>query len=276
MSLHALVGRSRRQMRGSLIIGMGATAASAAVCFAFYAQFFPKGIMSAMEVNVPVVIFAFIAPLVAVLVFHFINRIGTERIKLEAARKLLRQESEQRRRLEAQLERQSQSDALTGLANQRYFRERLDQAAARSRRTSVPLSAIKFSVDSFDQLNRQYGHGGGDAILRAIARVCTDTLREVDVPARMGDCGFAVILENTALCQGRAVAERLSKGIDEMPVPTGAGNITVTCSYGVAQIDPRHKDVDDLLTAIDEALAQAANEGPGTVAVHGDEQAEAA
>ncbi len=92
MSLKALVGRSRRQVRGSLITGMGATVASAAVCFAFYAQFFPKGIMSAMEVNVPVVVFAFLAPVIAVMVFHFLSRISMERIKLDAARALLRQE----------------------------------------------------------------------------------------------------------------------------------------------------------------------------------------
>ena len=263
-------------MRGQLIIGLGATAASAAVCFAFYAQFFPKGIMSAMEVNVPVVVFALIAPLVAVVVFHFINRIGTEQIKLEAARKLLRQESEQRRRLEAQLERQSHRDPLTGLANQRYFRERLDQAAARSRRTSVPLASMRFSIDGFDQLNRQYGHAGGDVILRAVARVCQETLREVDVPARMDDSSFAVVLENTSLIQARSAAERLRKAIDEAPVPTGAGNITVTCSYGVAQIDPRQKDVDALLDAAVTALREAEADEPGKICAHSDEQAVAA
>ena len=183
MSLHALVGRSRRHVRGSLLTGLSATAATAAVCFAFYAQFFPKGITSAMEVSVPVLVIVMFAPVVAVVVYHFLNRIGTERIKLEAARKLLRQESDQRQRLEAQLERQTHSDSLTGLANKRHYRERLEQAAARARRTGVPLAAVTFSIDDFDKLNRQYGHAGGDAILRAIGRVCLDTLREVDVPA---------------------------------------------------------------------------------------------
>ena len=199
-----------------------------------------------------------------------------ERIKLDAARALLRQETEQRRRLEAQIERQTHSDPLTGLANQRHFRERLDQAAARSRRTSVPLAAIKFSVDDFDQLNRQYGHSGGDAILRTIARVCRETLREVDVPARVSGGGFAVVLENTTLAQGRAAAERLRQALDETPVLTGAGNITVTCSYGVAQIDPRHKDVEPLLAATEAALAQAKSGETGKICVHPDDQAEAA
>lgn len=276
MSLHALVGRSRRHVRGSLLTGLCATAATAAVCFAFYAQFFPKGITSAMEVSVPVLVLVMFAPVVAVVVYHFLNRIGTERIKLEAARKLLRQESDQRQRLEAQLERQTHSDSLTGLANKRHYRERLEQAAARARRTGVPLAAVTFSIDDFDKLNRQYGHAGGDAILRAIGRVCLDTLREVDVPARLDDCTFGVVLENTAVLQGRAAAERLRKAIEDTPVPTGAGNITVTCSYGVAQIDPRHKEVDELLDAAVKAMQQAMLAGPGKVVVWREDQPVAA
>lgn len=276
MSLRALVGRSRRNVRGSLLTGLAATALTAAVCFAFYAQFFPKGITTAMQVNVPVLVFLLLAPVIAVVIFHYMNRVGTERIKLEAARKLLRQESEQRRRLESQLDRQTHSDALTGLANERYFRERLEQAAQRARRTGVPLAAVKFSVDDFDKLNRQYGHGGGDAILRTIARVCIDTLRETDVPARITDSTFAVVLENTALLQGRAAAERMRKAIEDTPVPTGAGNIAITCSAGVAQIDARHKDVESLLAAATSALKEAEEGDPGTVCVHRDEHAEAA
>ena len=218
-----------------------------------------------MEVSVPVLVFVVLAPVIAVVIYHYVTRIGTERIKLEAARKLLRQESDQRRRLEAQLERQTQSDPLTGLANARHFRDRLEQAAARARRTGVPLSAIKFSVDDFDMLNRQYGHAGGDVILRAVARVCLDTLREVDVPSRLGDCTFGVLLENTPALQGRAAAERLRKAIEETPAPTGAGNIAVSCSYGVAQIDPRHQNIEDLLRAADSAMQQALVGGPGKV-----------
>jgi diguanylate cyclase (GGDEF)-like protein len=265
MSLHALVGRSRRHVRGSLLTGLSATAAAAAVCFASYALFFPKGVTSALETSVPVLVFVVLAPVVAVVIYHFKTSLGTERIKLEAARKLLRQESDQRRRLEGKLERKTRSDPLTGLANRRHFRDRLEQAAARARRTGMPLCAIKFAVDDFDKLNRQYGHAGGDDILCAVARVCLDTLREVDVPARLDDCAFGVLLENTPAMQGRAAAERLRKAIEETPAPTAAINIAVTCSFGVAQIDPRHQSIEDLLGAADSAMQQALLGGPSKV-----------
>lgn len=265
MSLHALVGRSRRHVRGSLLTGIGATAVAAAVCFASYALFFPEGVSSALETNVPVLVFLVLAPVVAVVIYHFKTRLGTERIKLEAARKLLRQEGDQRRRLEGQLERRTHSDPLTGLANRRHFRERLEQAAGRARRTGVPLCAVKFAVDDFDKLNRHYGHAGGDDILCAVARACLDTLRDVDVPARLDDSTFGILLENTHAMQGRAAAERLRKAIEETPAPTAAGNIVVTCSFGVAQIDPRYQNVEDLLGAADSAMQQALLGGPSKV-----------
>lgn len=276
MSLHALVGRSRRTVRSSLLLGLGATLLSGAVCYAAYIVFFPDSVHTALDVRVPLLVPAMLAPVIAVLVYHFSSRLATERIKLDAARKLLRQEAEQRRRAEAKVGQLIQSDQVTGLPNERCFQDRVAQAIARSRRNGAPLALMKIGIDRFDSIAQQFGREIIDEMMRQVARAVETSLREVDTPGRVADNVVAVLLENTGLIQARTVAERLKTQIEATAIPTPVGSIAVTCSLGIAQIDARHEDAADLFARSSEALRQARETGGGAVYLNRDDQMVAA
>jgi diguanylate cyclase (GGDEF)-like protein len=165
------------------------------------------------------------------------------------------------------------ADALTGLANRRGFDERLDEEWNRAEERRQPLALLLIDVDLFKSYNDIYGHIGGDACLRCIARVIAGTLqRHSDVAARFGGEEFAVILPNTEMETALIVAESVRQAIVTMNLPhTGNPNGIQTISVGVAAAVP-HGDasVTSLLTASDHALYRAKylgrNRVEGTVA----------
>ena len=97
------------------------------------------------------------------------------------------------------------TDELTGLSNNRRFRELISKEAARAERFGHELSLIMLDIDDFKQINDTYGHLQGDEVLRMVGRVLHLESRGVDEPARYGGEEFAVALPETGL-DGRARA----------------------------------------------------------------------
>jgi diguanylate cyclase (GGDEF)-like protein len=96
--------------------------------------------------------------------------------------------------------KQAETDALTGLYNQRYFHETLRREVLRAQRYERNLALILFDVDDFKSINDQIGHLAGDRVLAQAADRLRDAVRSVDVPCRIGGDEFAVILpESTAI-----------------------------------------------------------------------------
>ena len=88
----------------------------------------------------------------------------------------------------------AETDALTGLYNQRYFHETLRREVLRAQRYERNLALIVFDVDDFKAINDQIGHLAGDRVLAQAADRLREAVRSVDVPARIGGDEFAVIL----------------------------------------------------------------------------------
>ncbi|ODV04683.1 MAG: diguanylate cyclase [Rubrivivax sp. SCN 70-15] len=110
----------------------------------------------------------------------------------------------------------SSRDALTGLANRRSFDLALD-------------------IDHFKRVNDRYGHIAGDAVIQAVAAALLDSVRPMDLVARIGGEEFAIILPSCASAFGETVAERIRRRVERMPVTVGAGQqITVSVSVGGA------------------------------------------
>ena len=86
-------------------------------------------------------------------------------------------------------------DALTGLANRRFFDERLDHAMARTGQSTV-FAVIVFDLNEFKPINDTYGHAAGDKILQEVAGRTLKALRNGDTTARLGGDEFVVLLEN--------------------------------------------------------------------------------
>lgn len=107
-----------------------------------------------------------------------------------------------------ELERLSQTDGLTRLANRRHFDRVLAREHARHRRTGAPLSLLMIDVDHFKYVNDHYGHVLGDDYLRAVARALErGVVRATDLVARYGGEEFACLLPDTDFENACMVAE---------------------------------------------------------------------
>jgi diguanylate cyclase (GGDEF)-like protein/PAS domain S-box-containing protein len=150
----------------------------------------------------------------------------------------------------------ARTDALTGLANHRAFRERLESDTARAARTGLPLSLVIIDLDRFKRVNDTWGHQAGDAVLREVARRLQASARRGDLPARIGGEELAWLLPDTGIAAARDAAERLRRAIRESPIPPVG---TVTASLGVAELGPDGPD--DLVRRADAALYRAKEGG---------------
>ncbi len=181
-----------------------------------------------------------------------------------AVRRQLQQQEEQR--IRDILEQQASIDSLTGISNRRHFYERGEIEVKRALRHSTTLAALMLDADHFKKVNDTYGHDVGDRVLKEFASIMRQTLREVDVFARIGGEEFAVLLPNTDDSKALDVAERLRLKLEqcELPLPEG-GNIRFTVSIGLAMLAPAEQRLDSLLKKADTALYQAKQQGRNRV-----------
>jgi diguanylate cyclase (GGDEF)-like protein len=167
-------------------------------------------------------------------------------------------------RLHGQVQRQAVTDELTGLANRRRFLSQLDAEITRSRRSALPLGIVLADLDDFKRVNDTYGHDVGDLALRAFADILQATVRDVDLPVRLGGEEFAVLLPDTDLEGAAQLAERLREALDSTRVESASDRIHLTASFGVSCF-PSAAAADDLLTDADRRLYDAKRRGKNTV-----------
>jgi len=165
----------------------------------------------------------------------------------------------------ARLRHHAQTDALTGIANRRALDERLDDEVDHARRLGTHVGFVIADIDNFKSINDRFGHQTGDAVLREVARVFAEAVRELDLPGRYGGEEIAVVLPGTQLAGARRLADRVRKMIEELQVTAPDGQaVPVTASFGAACF-PTHGSVETLVAAADGALYEAKNEGKNRV-----------
>ena len=168
-------------------------------------------------------------------------------------------------RLHGIVKRQAITDPLTGLANRRRFVEALEAELNRAERFETELAVVIADLDDFKNVNDSFGHEVGNDVLRAFADVITATLRDVDVAARLGGEEFAMLLPQTDLEGGLALAERIRAGFAAATLATPDGRaLRVTSSFGVAA-NPPTATADGLLRSADGALYRAKAAGKDRV-----------
>jgi diguanylate cyclase len=130
----------------------------------------------------------------------------------------------------------SSRDALTGLANRRAFELALAREVDRVARSGEPALLLALDIDHFKKVNDTHGHGAGDQVIRAVANALVDSVRPMDLVARVGGEEFAIILPNCAASFGQQVAERIRRRVERMPVALlpGGPQLQVTVSVGGA------------------------------------------
>ena len=116
-----------------------------------------------------------------------------------------------------ELQKESLTDALTGLGNRRHFERRMLSEISRARRFGQPLSLIMLDIDDFKVYNDTYGHPTGDAMLRGLAQVMLDNVRTIDDVIRYGGEEFVMILPETDRAKADVVLNRLRTGTEDLP-----------------------------------------------------------
>ncbi|MFT7723650.1 MAG: GGDEF domain-containing protein [Roseateles sp.] len=129
----------------------------------------------------------------------------------------------------------SSKDALTGLVNRRSFEMALAREVDRVARSGEAALLLMLDIDHFKAINDTHGHGAGDEVIRAVATAVAQTVRPMDLVARVGGEEFAIILPNCATHVGLAVAERVRERVSQLGIPVGSGQVLqVTISLGGA------------------------------------------
>jgi len=161
----------------------------------------------------------------------------------------------------------SYTDGMTELHNYRYFEMRLKEEILRQTRNKQGVSLIILDVDHFKNYNDTLGHQAGDEVLRQLAQILKDTVRENDIVARYGGEEFAVILPSVGKEGAIILAERLRTHVadtifpDESVQPLGR----ITVSIGTASLPLDASTSTDLIYKADTALYAAKHSGRNCV-----------
>ena len=167
------------------------------------------------------------------------------------------------------LEQLSITDGLTKLHNHRFFQDHLTREIKRVNRVNEPLSMILVDIDDFKGLNDRFGHASGDELLRRLARLLNESVRETDLVARYGGEEFVVLAPDTDLDGARLIAEKIRTTVAESSfiLDDSLRPVRTTVSIGVAQFLGNRKH---FFAAADRALYQAKAEGKNCVVLDED------
>ncbi len=171
----------------------------------------------------------------------------------------------ERKRLESELKRLARRDSLTGTFNRQHFLEMAEREFDRARRYKHPLAVLMLDVDHFKTINDTYGHHAGDATLKALVTMCTETLRGSDLFGRLGGEEFGAVLTETGPEMALRVAERLRKGVEKMSIPAERGPVRCSVSIGVTSCTDTDKSLDEAMRRADMALYEAKEAGRNRV-----------
>ena len=173
--------------------------------------------------------------------------------------------------LHEEAERLSLTDAVTGTWNYRYFERRLEQELERSRRFGRLFALLLLDIDHFKLVNDRHGHQLGDQVLVEMTRRITAIVRDIDTFARYGGEEFVLILPETNLVGGIAVAEKLRGAVASAPFAERPGHqgVRLTVSLGVACYPEHATSTAELLRAADTAMYEAKRRGRDRVMTAG-------
>ncbi|PYQ25773.1 MAG: hypothetical protein DMF56_26645 [Acidobacteria bacterium] len=218
---------------------------------------------------------------VAALLIYAIVRNRTTALRRQAAklRELVDERTDELRQANAQLERLSLLDELTGIANRRYFQRALTEDWQLAMDEGKMIALVLLDLDHFKHLNDERGHLEGDAALVKVGRFLSRIIRRssgdmpsriTNIVARIGGEEFAVILSNATIAEAMTTAEILRSGIESL-------NIGVTVSCGVAATLPTTRDgANTLVDRADHALYAAKAAGRNCVRADDDKVRNAA
>ncbi|OQX88946.1 hypothetical protein B6D60_00615 [candidate division KSB1 bacterium 4484_87] len=188
-------------------------------------------------------------------------------LRIKHLNKELQQKIRQLEEAQIKLKKLAITDGLTGAYNYRFFKEQLEKELIRAKRHNNHISIVMMDIDYFKQYNDAHGHPAGDYVLRTIANILRNNIRNIDIAARYGGEEFALILIETNHKAASIVAEKIRKLIEDfnfkLEESQPSGKITV--SMGVSTFPEDGKTFNELIDTADRRLYKAKEMGRNRV-----------
>jgi diguanylate cyclase (GGDEF)-like protein/PAS domain S-box-containing protein len=169
--------------------------------------------------------------------------------------------------LESRLREEAATDDLTGLFNRKHFMERFSAALHSARRRGHLLSFALCDLDGFKQINDRHGHLLGDQVLRAVGEVLQHELRGEDLVGRYGGDEFCMMFPHVAAADAAACLERIRHRVAQLAFPTMDGEVGVTMTAGIVDLDGAIETEGMLIESADQALYRAKAGGRNRIEV---------
>ncbi|MCU7926731.1 MAG: diguanylate cyclase [Candidatus Thiodiazotropha sp. (ex Dulcina madagascariensis)] len=160
----------------------------------------------------------------------------------------------------------AETDGLTGLLNHSKSKERLVAELSRAKREKTPLSFALLDIDHFKQVNDTYGHPAGDQVLKSLANILKQRLRQYDTIGRYGGEEYIVILPNTDVSTAKSIMDKIRISFSEISHSSEKGHFSCRFSCGIASF-PDFDNTTILNNEADKALYEAKEGGRNRVVV---------
>jgi diguanylate cyclase (GGDEF)-like protein/PAS domain S-box-containing protein len=172
------------------------------------------------------------------------------------------------RGLARQMSYQATHDALTGLANRREFERRLEESIDSGHRGDGQHVLCYLDLDHFKLVNDTSGHVAGDGMLREVAKLLRDAVRDSDTVGRLGGDEFGLLLIGCPLDKARQIADDLCRAVSDYRFVWKDKIFNIGVSVGLVEISRESGTLEELLAAADTACYVAKKQGSGRVAVY--------
>jgi diguanylate cyclase (GGDEF)-like protein/PAS domain S-box-containing protein len=193
--------------------------------------------------------------------------IRNEALELVGAVVLLHDVTELRG-LARQMSYQATHDALTGLVNRREFERRLEEAIESGHRGDGQHVLCYLDLDRFKVVNDTSGHLAGDSMLREVAKVLRDAVRDSDTVGRLGGDEFGMLLMGCPLEKARQIADDVCRAVADYRFVWKDKIFNIGVSIGLIEISRESGALEELLAAADSACYVAKKQGSGRVVVY--------
>ena len=165
------------------------------------------------------------------------------------------------RGLTRQMSYQASHDALTGLVNRREFERRLQEALESAHAAAVRHVLCYLDLDRFKAINDECGHVAGDSMLREVAALIKDAVRDSDTVGRLGGDEFGILLIGCPLEKARQIADDVVRAVADYRFVWKDKIFNIGVSIGLVEVSRESGSIEDLIGAADSACYVAKKQG---------------
>jgi len=158
------------------------------------------------------------------------------------------------------------NDSLTGLFNRRYFETKLEYIIKLFKRTNQDYCILFLDIDDFKKINDNFGHDIGDIILKEIANVLNENIRETDFIARWGGEELVIVLSNTKIDDAKIISEKLRILLENNSKLKELVSYNITASFGLTQFI-QDDTIDSIVSRVDKAMYISKTTGKNKISV---------